>query len=107
MTGDINMGNNNITKLTTGSDFEDAANVQYVHTYAWNNYLALNGFNKMKGVLNMDGNEIQGLTTTASKSDSEVSRFHLREWNRGKYGPLDGSRVMSGSIDMSTNEIKT
>ena len=72
MTGDINMGNNKITKLTTGSDFEDAANVQYVHTYNWNNYLALSGFNKMKGTIDTDGNGIQGLPITMPRYDNAV-----------------------------------
>ena len=106
MTGDINMGNNKITKLTTGSDFEDAANVQYVHTYAWNSYLALNGFNKMKGVLNAGGYEIQGLTTTANRADSAVSRFFLQQWAPSKFLPLDGSRSMSQNLNMAFNEIK-
>ena len=106
MTGDIDMGNNKITKLTTGSDFTDAANVQYVHTYAWNNYLALNGFNKMKGVLNAGGFEIQGLTTTANKSDSAVSRFFLQQWAPSKFLSLDGSRSMSQNPNMASNEIK-
>ena len=106
MTGDIDMGNNKITKLTTGSDFEDAANVQYVHTYAWNNYLATNGFNKMKGVLNAGGYEIQGLTTTANKADSAVSRFFLQEWAPSKFLSLDGSRSMSQNLNMASNEIK-
>jgi hypothetical protein len=86
MTGNINMGHNRITKLTTTSaDFEDAANVQYVHTYAWNNYLALNGFNKMKGVLNAGGFEIQGLPTTANRADGAVSRFFLQQWAPRKF----------------------
>ena len=106
MTGDIDMGNNKITKLTTGSDFEDAANVQYVHTYAWSNYLATNGFNKMKGVLNAGGYEIQGLTTTASRSDSAVSRFYLQEWAPSKFLSLDGSRSMLQNLNMASNEIK-
>ena len=106
MTGDIDMGNNKITKLTTGSDFEDAANVQYVHTYAWNNYLATNGFNKMKGVLNAGGYEIQGLTTTANKADSAVSRFYLHQWAPSKFLSLDGSRSMSQNLNMASNEIK-
>ena len=106
MTGDIDMGNNKITKLTTGSDFEDAANVQYVHTYAWNNYLATNGFNKMKGVLNAGGFEIQGLTTTASRSDSAVSRFFLQEWAPSKFLSLDGSKSMPQNLNMASNEIK-
>jgi hypothetical protein len=37
MTGNINMGNNKITKLTTGNSFDDAAKVQYVYTHVWNN----------------------------------------------------------------------
>jgi hypothetical protein len=106
MTGDINMGNNKITKLTTGSDFEDAANVQYVHTYNWNNYLALSGFNKMKGTIDTDGNGIQGLPITMPRDDNAVSRFYMQQWTSGQYVPLDGSRTMSGDLDMSTNEIK-
>jgi hypothetical protein len=40
MTGDINMGNNKIIGLKSdGSDFSEAASVQYVHTHSWNNYL--------------------------------------------------------------------
>jgi hypothetical protein len=106
MTGDIDMGNNKITKLTTGSDFEDAANVQYVHTYAWNNYLALNGFNKMKGELNAGGHGVRGLPTTAPRSDNAVSRFWVQQWAPSKFLSLDGSGSMSGNLDMSASEIK-
>jgi hypothetical protein len=108
MTGDINMGNNKITGLKSdGSDFSEASSVQYVHTYSWNNYLASNGFNKMKGVLNAGGFEVQGLPTTASRSDSAVSRFRMEEWTRGKYLPLDGSRSMTGNLRMDSKEIVT
>jgi hypothetical protein len=108
MTGDINMGNNKIIGLKSdGSDFSEASSVQYVHTYSWNNYLASNGFNKMKGVLNAGGFEVQGLPTTASRSDSAVSRFRMEEWTRGKYLPLDGSRSMTGNLSMDSKEIVT
>jgi hypothetical protein len=108
MTGDINMGNNKITGLKSdGSDFSEASSVQYVHTYSWNNYLASNGFNKMKGVLNAGGFEVQGLPTTTSRSDSAVSRFRMEEWTRGKYLPLDGSRSMTGNLRMDSKEIVT
>ena len=108
MTGDINMGNNKIIGLKSdGSDFSEASSVQYVHTYSWNNYLTSNGFNKMKGVLNAGGFEVQGLPTTASRSDSAVSRFRMEEWTRGKYLPLDGSRSMTGNLSMDSKEIVT
>ena len=106
MTGDINMGNNKITGLNSnGSDFSEASSVQYVHTYTWNNYLASNGFNKMKGILNAGGFEIQGLPTTASKADSAVSGFRMAEWTGGKYLPLDGAKSMTNNLNMNNNEI--
>ena len=106
MTGDINMGNNKIIGLKSdGSDFSEASSVQYVHTYSWNNYLASNGFNKMKGILNAGGFEIQGLPTTSSKSDSAVSRFRMAEWTGSKYLPLDGAKSMTNNLNMDNNEI--
>ena len=108
MIGDINMGNNKITGLKSdGSDFSEASNVQYVHTYAWNNYLASNGFNKMKGVLNAGGFEVQGLPTGASRSDSAVSRFYLEQWAPNHFLQLDGSKVMTGNLGMNSKEIVT
>jgi hypothetical protein len=61
----------------------------------------------MKGVLNTGGFEVQGLPTTASRSDSAVSRFRMEEWTRGKYLPLDGSRSMTGNLSMDSKEIVT
>ena len=108
MTGDINMGNNKVIGLKSdGSDFSEASSVQYVHTYAWNNYLAANGFNKMKGVLNAGGFEVQGLPTTASRSDSAVSKFRMEEWTRGQFLPLDGSKSMTDNLSMDSKEIVT
>ena len=108
MTGDINMGNNKITGLNSnGSDFSEASSVQYVHTYTWNNYLASNGFNKMKGILNAGGFEIQGLPTTAGGPGSAVSHFRMEQWTGGRYLPLDGLKSMTSNLNMDNNEIVT
>ena len=116
MSNHLNMNNKKIINLDLPTNITDAANKKYVddtlllNNTAMSNYLKKDGTVAMTGNLNLRSKKIVGLSTPTSNTDASTKKYvddtvAANKVNDSSFFKLDGSKKMSGNIDMNNNRI--
>ena len=116
MSNNLNVNNKKIINLILPTNINDAANKKYVddtlllNNVAMSNYLKKDGTVAMTGNLNLGSKKIVGLATPTTNTDASTKKYvddtvASNKVNDSSFFKLDGSRKMTGSIDMNNNRI--
>ena len=115
MTGNLDMGDHSIQKVGEPVNSDDVATKNYVDAeigYISTPFLKLDGTRAMTGVLNMNDHKISNLkmpefnTDAANKQyiDDEITK--IPPTDTSPFLKLDGTRVMTGDLDMDSHFVK-
>ena len=116
MANNLNMDNKKINHLALPTSLNDAANKKYVddtlllNNVAMSNYLKKDGTVAMTGNLNINNNKIVSLATPTNNTDASTKKYvddtvAANKVNVNSFFKSDGSKKMTGSIDMNNNRI--
>ena len=117
MTGDINMGKNIVWNLSYPINENDAASKAYVDDEVasinidTSPFFLIDGSRRMTGNINMGGKIIKLLANPTNEMDASNKRYIDTEIAKVQSGdasgllPRDGSRDMTGTLDMGNNDI--
>ena len=110
------MNNKKINNLAPPTDLNDATNKKYVddtlllNNTAMANYLKKDGTVAMTGNLNLGSKKIVSLATPTSNTDASTKKYvddtvAANKVNDSLFFRSDGSKKMTGNIDMNNNRI--
>ena len=116
MTGDLNMGAKKITNLADPVDPQDAITKKYLEEHGSSevddtNYMFVDGSKSMTGDLNMDNHKAINLADPVDPQDVVNYRTLIQAINSlevdisNTYLALNGSKAMTGNLDMGTKKI--
>ncbi|CAH3189265.1 unnamed protein product, partial [Porites evermanni] len=116
MSYNLNMNNKKINHLAPPTSLNDATNKKYVddtlllNNVAMSNYLKKDGTVAMTGNLNINNNKIVSLATPTNNTDASTKKYvddtvAANKVNVNSFFKSDGSKKMTGSIDMNNNRI--
>ena len=106
MKGSLNMDNHRILNLPTPSGPKQPTPLAFTEL----KYLHVSGTNKMINNLNMDNKKIINLNQPTSNTDATNKKYvddivAANKVNDSSFFKLDGSRKMTGALDMNNNRI--
>ena len=116
MANNLNMNNKKINHLALPTSLNDAANKKYVddtlllNNVAMSNYLKKDGTVAMTGNLNINNNKIVSLATPTNNTDASTKKYvddtvAANKVDDSLFFKSDGSKKMTGNIDMNNNRI--
>ncbi len=101
MTGDIDMGDHEVKRLSTPTTNKSATNKSYVDNY----FLSRHG-GALLGNVTMSGQSITDLNPTPQNNNDAVTKSHVDNAISLSGGLSVSGLTMQGDIDMSGHEVK-
>ena len=109
MIGDLNMGNHKIKNVIAPTSDSDASTKNYVDTKV-SQYLRKDGSVPLTGNLNMNNKKITSLATPTANTEASTKKYvddtvAANKVDGSVFLKLDGSRKMTGNLDMNNKQI--